>query len=150
MTLRRILAQDDRQVLPNKYKILFSSIPKGTATETQEIHSLEIVLSGMSKSKDLILADIKADGDVVDKQSVCLKTETKLNTSKAPSSIVREIKMLVALLPNIGRYGQALILGAFVYFINPLDLIADSIVALGFLDDLGILCLVRKQLLPSQ
>lgn len=38
------------------------------------------------------------------------------------------------------------VLGALLYFVNPLDLIPDFIVGLGFVDDLSVLAFVVKQI----
>ena len=41
---------------------------------------------------------------------------------------------------------MALIVGALLYFLNPLDLVADALVGIGFLDDVGVLGIVLRKL----
>lgn len=47
---------------------------------------------------------------------------------------------------KISNRDKAIVLGALLYFINPIDLIPDITFPIGFLDDMGIIALVYRYL----
>lgn len=69
------------------------------------------------------------------------KVESKL-------SFGRQVEKIYDLLVSgkLSRRDKAIVLGALIYFINPLDIIPDPTLFIGFLDDMGVVALVYRYL----
>ncbi len=63
-------------------------------------------------------------------------------------SFGRQIEKIYDLLVSgkLSRRDKAIVIGALIYFINPLDLIPDPTLFIGFLDDMGVIALVYRYL----
>jgi uncharacterized membrane protein YkvA (DUF1232 family) len=63
-----------------------------------------------------------------------------------PTLLTQLVSELRPLLKKASRSGRVLVLGALTYFLNPFDLIADHLIAIGLLDDIGVMMLVKSHL----
>lgn len=78
--------------------------------------------------------------------------EDKVKNSGKLNRFATDIKLMFSLVQDYyhGRYRSvpwksiAAIVGALIYIMNPLDLIPDLILAIGFIDDIGVVALCLK------
>ena len=63
-----------------------------------------------------------------------------------PERLTATLASLLALAPTAPMAAKALIVGALLYFLNPLDHVADALVGIGFIDDVGVLSIVLRKL----
>lgn len=145
MTWRRLLKQKDATPLPEKYRAILGSILEAeTSSKTSEV---DLVLSGMQQTQDEVVASLGADGAAVkDSQALFSQAETRAKLASVPAQLKKLIKETAANFSKLGHGGKLLVLGGVAYFVNPFDLIADPIISLGFLDDVGILTLIHQKL----
>ncbi|MEN9799354.1 MAG: hypothetical protein RL653_3050, partial [Pseudomonadota bacterium] len=148
MTWRRLLAKADAEPLPAKYRALLSPLAgEGGAVSTDGLDPVGVVLSGMQQTRSEVLSSLSTDGAAVARpRQVLAESGRRLRSGLLPSRLVRLLRSLRSAYALAGRAGQALILGGLVYFLNPFDLIADSIVSVGLVDDLGVLSLIHARL----
>jgi uncharacterized membrane protein YkvA (DUF1232 family) len=99
-----------------------------------------------SESDKVKQADIQR---LLEKQQA---VEEKVKNSGKLSRFTTDIKLMFLLVRDYynGRYRSipwksiAAIVGALIYVLNPLDLIPDLILSIGFVDDLGMVALCLK------
>lgn len=149
MTWRRLLKKKDSVPLPEKYRTLLMSLrEEGGGSAPNEI---ALVLSGMQQTQDEVVASLGADGAAVaDSEVLFCQAETRAKLKSVPAKLKQLIKDAAAGFSKLGHGGKLLVLGGVAYFVNPFDLIADPIISLGFLDDVGILTLIHQKLRGSK
>lgn len=99
-----------------------------------------------SESDKVKQADIQR---LLEKQQA---VEEKVKNSGKLNRFATDIKLMFSLVRDYytGRYSSvpwksvAAIVGALVYVLNPLDLIPDLILSIGFIDDVGVVALCLK------
>ncbi|MBL9039271.1 MAG: DUF1232 domain-containing protein [Archangium sp.] len=149
MTLRRLLTKPDEALVPEKYQQLLNGLLSPPAAPAQ-LDPVEVVLSGMQQTRAEVLASLEADGRGVRKPELVLRdVGRRFDARDVPRAAMEMLSELRTHFPKVGRAGQALILGGLAYFLNPFDLIADTIVAVGFIDDLGVLALIHARMLAK-
>jgi uncharacterized membrane protein YkvA (DUF1232 family) len=146
MTWRRLLEKPDHTLFPEKYRRLIEESFLIESPGADSLDPIELVLSGRQQTPTQFLESIAAEGLSV----LSLKKHQKLvakaqHSISAPASVIALVQELKQKLPSVGRTSQALILGGLAYFLNPVDLINDGIIALGFIDDIGVLTLIRAK-----
>lgn len=157
MTWRRLLNAPSHSLIKDKYKaIIIHSFPsdfvdKITQFELGSAASLdpeEIVKTGMNQNSLGIERKLAQDGEHVASLSVILsQSKHKLEHLVNHSQMSRMIKELFKhLRSSHSHFHKTMIVGALVYFVNPFDLIADSIMPLGLIDDLGVISIVLKKI----
>ena len=145
MTWRRLLQKNDEAPLPQKYQALLSGLVEEPQATT--IDEVQLVLSGMQQTPTEVIGALSAEGASVDKPQVIFEKSRKRAKSRdVPERLRALLKTTSSAFLNIGRPGQFLILGGLAYFLNPMDLIADPIVGLGFADDVGIFTVIQQRL----
>ncbi len=150
MTWRRLLAKPDATPLPVKYRMLLGQALEadvGDGHPAESLDPLSIVLSGTGQTEDQVLFGLAKEGGKLHLNAhakrLALKARHTVATPRRIHNLLRDLRRIF---PLVGRGSQALILGGLVYFLNPFDLIADSVLSVGLLDDLGILLLIRSRL----
>ena len=144
MTLRRLLARPDSDRIPEKYVSLLNAPFSG---HSAEIDDVAIVLSGMQQTRAEVAQTLCDDGGAVrDPRLLLTQVQAKVRQNHVPAKLKSLLKDATTTFNGLGRMGQCLILGACAYFMNPFDLIADPIVGIGFVDDIGILSIVGQKL----
>ncbi|MCY3003852.1 MAG: YkvA family protein [Planctomycetota bacterium] len=145
MTWRRLLARPDATLIPEKYRAV---LLKFGEVRTPELDPQELVLSGLGGSEDAVLESVARDGERTTDVDVLVRdVERKRATARAlPRRLSTALADLLGQLPKSTLGTKALVVGALLYFLNPLDLVADALIGIGFLDDVGITVLVLKRL----
>lgn len=71
---------------------------------------------------------------------------TKLEKAGKRISFARDIKALFRYMrdPYVSWHRKAIVVGALIYFISPIDAIPDLTPLIGYLDDLGVITAVLK------
>lgn len=154
MTWRRLLSRQDSDALPAKYQALLARLESpaaadaaASAQDEPALDPVQVVLSGMGQTQAGVLSSMEADGAAVAAPREVLAQSTKRFRDRLVPTHVREmVADLRARWPQLGRAGQALVVGGLAYFLNPFDLIADSVLTVGFIDDLGVLTLIHGRL----
>lgn len=145
MTWRRLLKQPDPTQLPEKYRQMLEPLT-GDATPTS-IDEIRLVLTGMQKTQAEIVDTLSADGETIgDSKKVFRQAQNRARATLVPARLKGFVREVTEAFSTLGHTGKVLVLGGLVYFINPFDLIADPIVGLGFLDDVGIFAVIHQRL----
>lgn len=144
MTWRRLLAKRDATALPEKYR----AILERHFAPAPVLDAEGIALTGLGGSESKLLERVAQDGRAAGNlETVVRDADRKRSTTPhLPERLVANIAGLVALLPSAPLAAKALIAGALVYFLNPLDLVADALMGIGFVDDVGVLGIVFRKL----
>lgn len=152
MTWRRLLAKADAEPLPAKYRALLSSLAEERGeVRAERLDPVGVVLTGMGQTRSEVLSSMSSDGVAVARpRQVLAESWRRLRSGLLPTRLVGLLRDLRRSYALAGRAGQALILGGLVYFLNPFDLIADSIVSVGLVDDLGVLTLIHSRLVARK
>jgi uncharacterized membrane protein YkvA (DUF1232 family) len=149
MTWRRLLARRDAQRVPDKYRaVLERHFAPPAAPSAAELDPVAVVLSGAGATKSAVLSGIRAEGAAVaEVEPLVRDVEAKARkTRRLPARLSELVVRLIEQVPKASNAAKALILGGLLYFLNPLDLVADAILGIGFVDDLGVLVLIRERL----
>jgi uncharacterized membrane protein YkvA (DUF1232 family) len=139
MTIRRWLEKPDATRIPEKYHL---PLDAAATTGTQE----EIVkLLGAGKGDFApFLDELEKNGRAYEDLPALKKdTATKLKDPKIGAHLRASVKTVLGAVTLKGlplRY-KAICIGAMLYFINPVDLIPDTIPVVGYLDDFAVLSL---------
>ncbi len=144
MTWRRLLAKRDATTLPEKYRaILERHFAPAPALDPEGL-----ALSGHGGSESQLLQRVAHDGRATENlDEVVRDADRKRSTTPhLPERLVAHLAGLVALVPSAPLAAKALIAGALLYFLNPFDLVADALVGIGFIDDIGVLGIVVRKL----
>jgi uncharacterized membrane protein YkvA (DUF1232 family) len=147
MTLRRLLAQSEQKTIPQKY---WATLDRAVSQSPD----LETTTSFL-KFGEFITEDFSAFAKTLEEQG---KGEHDLEKMKRDISeknknphIGKKLKELVRTLfeaiknDQVSKKDKVLVIGALLYFLNPIDLIPDSIVGVGYLDDYAALSLVAAR-----
>jgi uncharacterized membrane protein YkvA (DUF1232 family) len=86
-----------------------------------------------------LIAQLTTKLYTTDRQQLVLSVRTQLNTaSRLVAAYARGHYRMIPLAPLLS------LIAAIIYFINPLDLIPDAIIGVGFADDLAVLTWVYR------
>lgn len=144
MTWRRLLAKPDRTKIPEKYQRLITGLSHERLPVT--VSPEQIVVTGFALKPQEIVEEMKAQGLTVDSSDQVLKAVSmRQKLASVPGDLVGKIKDLLVQLPSATHRMKLVILGGFLYFLNPFDLIADAAITVGFIDDLGVLALIHAE-----
>ena len=145
MTWRRLLARPDDTPIPEKYRAVLMTFVE---VRTPGLDPQELAVSGLGGSEDAVLLAIGKDGAAASaSQDVLRDLDSKrASVRQMPSRLGELLERLVKLLPRATAASRALIVGALLYFINPFDLVADALIGIGLLDDVGVLAIVVRHL----
>lgn len=149
MTWRRLLARRDAQRVPDKYRaVLERHFAQPASSAAPELDPVAVVVSGAGGDKAALLSGLRAEGEsVAEVEPLVRDVEAKARKTRVvPVRLSELVARLVDQVPKASNATKALILGGLLYFLNPFDLIADAILGIGFVDDLGILVLIRERL----
>lgn len=148
MTWRRLLEKDDSEPIPPKYQHLLAGLLEPSTPAM--VDAVQVVTSGMQQTQGEIIDLLVSDGAALSQPEEILESSRKrARLPNVPQQLHELVKSSSRALFSLGRAGQFLVFGGLAYFVNPLDLIADPIVGLGFVDDIGIFLLIRKKLFPK-
>ena len=138
MTWRRLLRRPDDDELPEKYRQLL---------EKHLLSPVSVVTSGFKQSEKQIADSLAMQGAEADSDIVTRDSEKRSETESGARGLRRDVSTLVAALrAGASAAHRPLILGALLYFLNPFDLVADAVVGLGFIDDLGVLSIAAARI----
>lgn len=145
MTWRRLLSKPDTSRMPEKYSAV---LERQFAPAPPELDGHQIALAGFGGSEAAVLKRVAEDAGSIESESRLLRdVERKRRSVRGlPEKLATALATLVERLPKAPLAAKALILGALVYFLNPLDLVADALLGIGFLDDAGVVAIVLKKL----
>lgn len=148
MTWRRLLAKRDATALPEKYRAI---LERHFAPAPAALDAHQIAVAGLGGSESSVLAHIEREGQATtDVESVVRDAQRKQHaTPGLPERLTATLAGLAAMAPSAPLAAKALIAGALLYFLNPLDLVADALIGIGFLDDAGVLAIVFRKLRAS-
>jgi len=145
MTWRRLLQRRDATRLPAKYRAI---LERHFAPAPPELDADRIARTGLGGSEAALLKRVARDGRGADDADAILRdTERKQRSLRGvPERLTATLASLLALAPTAPVAAKALIVGALLYFLNPFDLVADALVGIGFIDDVGVLSIVLRKL----
>jgi uncharacterized membrane protein YkvA (DUF1232 family) len=146
MTWRRLLTRPDNDVLADKYqKIIEVSL---TTEDSPVLDPKKIVQEGLGKSEKNMRSKIESFAKGISSQTTdaLKKVQKYLSIVKASSELKAGIKILATYLKSHGPKAKYSLMtfGALAYFINPADLIADTLISVGLIDDMGVIYFVRE------
>jgi len=145
MTWRRLLEKPDATVLPEKYRAI---LERHFAPAPPALDAHQIAVAGLGGSETAVLKRVAKDGRGAENVDTILRdTKRKQRSLRGvPERLTATLASLLALAPTAPMAAKALIVGALLYFLNPLDLVADALVGIGFIDDVGVLSIVLRKL----
>lgn len=154
MTWRRLLKLPDHEPIPQKYLPHLESLHSTPAPQNHTSptpNPVALVISGLGGTKDRALRHLSQCGtQETDPDNIWTRIANLSADIIIPTLLSQLVSELKSLLKKSTRAGRLLILGALAYFLNPLDLIADHLIAIGLLDDLGVLMLVKSHITGRQ
>jgi len=148
MTIRRLLQRPDSDLIPEKYLLQFQrsqTTPEGLGAEmwTERLQSLFNPAGG--KDFEQLWSDLEESGKTAgDYQGLQQRTKKKLLDPNLGRLIKDQVKTVMKALftDSIPLRLRLICAGALLYFINPMDLIPDTVPVVGYLDDFAIMSLV--------
>jgi uncharacterized membrane protein YkvA (DUF1232 family) len=145
MTWRRLLARDGATPIPEKYRAVLMTFVEVRAPA---LDPQELAVSGLGGSEQAVLRTIAQDGAAAKApERVLAELDSKRASLRGiPARLSSLVERLVELLPRATVASRALFVGALLYFINPFDLVADALIGIGLLDDVGVLAIVVRHL----
>ncbi len=156
MTLRRLIKKAPSTLIPEKYHPALDlltgvgpSVPlSGTQPALGKIQTILNMRPG--SSFDSVIAELEETGRQCDDFK---RLEAETTAKCSDPNIGRELLDLVktavkSLFSNeVPIKYKAVVAGALLYFINPIDLIPDTIPVIGYLDDFAVLTLAMGMLI---
>lgn len=143
MTLRRLLKRKPQSAIPEKYHASLDLLYH--RKDQKFLNALSDSGSFSNDSFKKLLGEVERDGRrFTDLSKLAQDTKIKLkdrNIAIELRDLVRQMLKTVLSSEENWKY-RALCVGALLYFINPFDLIPDSIPVVGYLDDFAVLTLV--------
>lgn len=142
MTIRRWLRHDDAKGLPQKYWPIFDQTLFGSADLNASFQhgfdELESHVHGLGQGNP-------------DAQHLQNEVENKMAGLSIAKPFQERVQSLFSALKTreITEYSRSLIYGALIYFINPMDLVPDTVPMIGLLDDYSVISMVLSSLKSS-
>lgn len=138
MTIRRLLKKNDHELISEKNQELIHAGFFGPE---------EVVLSGYQMDRSHFLEKLEKDsepqGELTETfRKTVLKRVTSVKFIPQFELIKNQISFFLSHFNDFEKGVKALVIGALIYFMNPADLIADAVMGIGFIDDLGVMNLV--------
>lgn len=151
MTWRRLLRLPDSEPIPQKYRPHLEPLsnPESGSQPREEglPNPVALVISGLGGTRANALRHLLTCGRNETAPETLWGRITKISAELViPTLLTQLVSDLRPWLQKASRSGRLLVLGALAYFLNPLDLIADHLVAIGLLDDIGVMMLVKSHL----
>lgn len=150
MTWRRLLRLPDSEPIPKKYRPhleRLSSPESQTPAQNGVPDPVTLIISGLGGTKENAIRHLSNCGRSEPSPDTLWSRITKISAELIiPTLLTQLVSELKPWLNKASRSGRLLVLGALAYFLNPLDLIADHLVAIGLLDDIGVMMLVKSHL----
>jgi uncharacterized membrane protein YkvA (DUF1232 family) len=148
MTIRRLLKKAPDTLVADKYHSALDSLSVPSA-----FSMLQAVAGGSPSSFAELIKELeRSGGEVADLE----KLKTDVEQKNKDVNIGWEIKEKVSFVlkgvfsKDLPLKYKALCVGAILYFINPIDLIPDSIPIIGYLDDFAVLTLVMGIIMKAK
>jgi uncharacterized membrane protein YkvA (DUF1232 family) len=142
MTIRRLLKSKPSTAIPEKYWPLFERLGPQSPHSSAASMNLFSKMVPSFESEEL-MKQIEKDGinckDPDGTLKKALKQSKKKSIGFGIGSLVSELCQVLKSKNSLRK--QAIALGALLYFLNPVDLIPDSIPVVGYLDDFAVLTL---------
>jgi len=139
MTIRRLLKRPSKTRLPEKYIHHFN------------YHLVQSVTHHYSQDWNVLMGDLEREGDnlkTAKSFSNFMEDVKKKLGGLHHQSVEMQVKQLMSCLPLKSGKTRSIVLGALIYFVNPLDCIPDMLTGLGYVDDLGVISVVIGLLGP--
>ena len=146
MTVRRLLRRPVHSPIPDKYQL---QIQKAVASNGNDWAS-QFLANVHGKGFEPLLKRIEDDGvaNSVSLDQIKRDSDSTLGHEGMPKTMKSLVYGFYDFLSKPSpKSKKALAIGALLYFVNPLDLIPDTIVGVGYLDDFAVLTLVWKHLM---
>jgi uncharacterized membrane protein YkvA (DUF1232 family) len=139
MTIRRMLRRKASQKISEKYWPMFDQL----LADSNEISDLQLLEISKTLSTDFnsLTQDLERSGrEYQDIDKLKDDVHLKLGRENVGSGLKMSIKALLSAItgPNSSLTSRAIAVGALLYFLNPVDLIPDTLVGVGFLDDISV------------
>jgi uncharacterized membrane protein YkvA (DUF1232 family) len=150
MTIRRLLQLADSKLIPEKYQLHVASILNND--ETTNSAPVAPKANNFVVNEDMISQLIRDAKKADDTDKVRQDLDKKLKKESFHATILNSIKTLREFAFSKGASRKKLIaIGALIYFINPFDLLPDTLPVVGYLDDIGVMTLAIQQIMaPSK
>jgi uncharacterized membrane protein YkvA (DUF1232 family) len=150
MTWRRLLRLPDSEPIPQKYRPHLEPLsdPESNPPAQEGVPDpVALVISGLGGTRANALRHLSTCGRNESAPETLWSRITKISADLViPTLLTQLVSELRPLLKKASRSGRVLVLGALTYFLNPFDLIADHLIAIGLLDDIGVMMLVKSHL----
>jgi uncharacterized membrane protein YkvA (DUF1232 family) len=157
MTIRRLLVKSPTTLIPEKYHAALDQVsgaPIELSLGNEALLGVEEIFGEKTSRsfKDLIGELEESGKQCQDLKKLEEDSWTKLEDKNVGREFVALVKSLVQSLSskNVSFQSKAIAAGALLYFINPLDLIPDTIPVVGYLDDFAVLSLAAALLLKAR
>lgn len=139
MTIRRMLRLKPSEKISEKYWHLFDQLLEVDSKEMNS-HLQQISSSLVADFKSLTEDLEKAGSEAKDIDQIKEDVRSKMENKAIGSSLKTSIKVLLGALSgsNTSIKSRAIAVGALLYFLNPVDLIPDALVGVGYLDDIAV------------
>jgi hypothetical protein len=154
MTLRRLVRKSPSTLIPEKYLPALDLATASPLTRPPVLGSLHTILGVRpGASFDAVIEELEESGRQCGDYG---KLEEQTHAKCQDPNVGRELLDLVggALKSLVSKEVpikyKAVVAGALLYFINPVDLIPDTIPVIGYLDDFAVLTLAMGLLIQFQ
>jgi uncharacterized membrane protein YkvA (DUF1232 family) len=149
MTIRRLLRESDKKKISPKYHANFDAV-----TEPRDADAVAIgLLSGEVQDFGMLMGDLEEKGRAVkDIETVGTEMNEKFKVSKIGKGLRTRLETLFKAVSDKSTSPKfrLLALGAIIYFLDPLDIIPDALVGVGYIDDFAVISLVLGAMVASK
>jgi uncharacterized membrane protein YkvA (DUF1232 family) len=151
MTWRRLLRLPDSEPIPQKYRPHLEPLSQSEFLQPARDGGLPdpvaLVISGLGGTEANALRQLSSSGRNESTPETLWSRISKISAELViPTLLTQLVSELKPMLNKASRSGRLLVFGALAYFVNPLDLIADHLITIGLLDDIGVMMLVKSHL----
>ena len=145
MTIRRLMLKPTNSPLPVKYHATFDQV-------TLEAKKTDHFLPNTDDFLSLVDSLEEAGKGEHDLNQIKEELGIKSKNPHVCKKLVNLSQMVYqSIMSNqISKKDKLLAIGAILYFLNPIDLIPDTMVGVGFLDDYAVLSMVAARLVQSK
>jgi uncharacterized membrane protein YkvA (DUF1232 family) len=139
MTIRRMLRRKPSEKISEKYWPIFDQL-LAEGFESPDSHLLQISANLFTDFQSLTQELENSGREYPDTHQLKEDVAFKLKRENIGIGLKTSVKTLLSTLsgPNVPLSSRAIAVGALLYFLNPADLIPDTLVGVGYLDDISV------------
>jgi uncharacterized membrane protein YkvA (DUF1232 family) len=149
MTIRRLLKKADDTAIPDKYHAALDALSSSENRLAAPWPEFSVKIPTESSFGELLVELEKSGEDVKDLEKLQRDVTSKYDDKNIGTELRDKVALVLKSIfsKDLWLKQRAICIGALLYFLNPIDLIPDTIPVIGYLDDFAVLSLVGTLLL---